>query len=210
MRRWYFGSHMSDCRKKLLVGAVLASSKIRGKGLDTLRYPHPWFDACEQVPWHVILRLGTLLDTPRFYNPFISPTAFSPYSVAPLYSQPVIEILLRIPLYILFRHGHERGLAREAFRQDVPEAILRRQWKDRAPGAFENLVRRNRAFMYDTLIGGALCREGLLDRDAMQSALSGNFSTSQFFVGELMNYLDLELWLRPFVDKPINPAGSLP
>jgi len=119
-----------------------------------------------------------------------------------------VELSLRIPVYILFHRGCERGLAREAFRHDVPYPILRRQWKDRAPGAFEDLVRRNRAFLYDTLLGGVLCREGLLDRTAIESALSGALSMRQFQVIELMNCLHLENWLRHFVGNSVRRLAA--
>jgi asparagine synthase (glutamine-hydrolysing) len=201
IRRRLFGSSMQDYRSKLLVGAVLADEKILGAPLSTTRYPHPWFADCDGVPWHVVNRLGNLLNTPELYNPFLAPDAFSPYVASPLYSQPVIELCLRIPVYNHFYNGYERGLARRAFRDDVPEPILRRRWKDRAPGAFEELVRRNRVFIRETILGGILCSKGLLDRDVMHNALSGEISTQRFFVGEIMNYLHLEIWLRHFASR---------
>jgi asparagine synthase (glutamine-hydrolysing) len=200
LRRSWFGSSMNDYRAKLLVGAALVSDNVRGAALRSPRYPHPWFEDCEQVPWHVIGRLGNLMGTPELYNPFLAPSAFSPYVAAPLYSQPVVELILRIPIYIHFYQGQERGLARAAFQQEVPLSILQRQWKDRAPGAFEALVRRNRAFLSETLSGGALCQERILDPVAIRDALSEDFSTRQFHAGEIMNYLHVENWVRHFLD----------
>jgi asparagine synthase (glutamine-hydrolysing) len=200
-RRSWFGSSMNDFRAHLLVGAALASGNVRGTALRSPQYPHPWFEACEHVPWHVIGRLGNLTGTPELYNPFLAASAFSPYVAAPLYAQPVVELILRIPLYVHFYQGHERGLARAAFQREVPLPILRRQWKDRAPGAFESLVRRNRAYLYETLSGGALCSARILDPVAIRDALSEDFSTRQFQAGELMNYLHLENWLRHFLDS---------
>jgi asparagine synthase (glutamine-hydrolysing) len=208
IHRRIFGSSMSDLREELLLGAALVSGTIRGAGLHSPRYPHPWFDSCPNVPWHVIKRLGNLMGTPELYNPFLAPAAFSPYVFAPLYSQPVVELSLRIPIYILFHRGRERGLAREAFQHDVPHPILRRQWKDRAPGAFEDLVRQNRAFLYDTLVGGVLCRERLLDRAAIENALSGTLSVRQFQVIELMHLLHLENWLQHFVGNSVRRLAA--
>jgi asparagine synthase (glutamine-hydrolysing) len=201
LRRYWFGSFMGDYRMKLLEGAALVSDNVRGAALSSSQYPHPWFEACEEVPWHVIGRLGNLTGVPELYNPFLATSAFSPYVAAPLYAQPVVELILRIPIYIHFYHGHERGLARAAFQQEVPPPILRRQWKDRAPGAFESLVRRNRAFLCETLLGGALCKERILDPNAVRDVLSRDFSTRQFQAAELMNYLHLENWLRHFPDR---------
>ena len=60
----------------------------------------------------------------------------------------------------------------------------------------DSLVSRNRAYLRDVLLGGILGNEGFLDRIAVENALSGRFSTQQVHVGELTNYLHLELWLR--------------
>jgi asparagine synthase (glutamine-hydrolysing) len=197
--RRLFGTSMTVYRDRFLRTCALVSRHVRGAGLQSAQYPHPWFDNCEDVPWHTIRRLGNLMQTPQLYNPFLPPASFSPYVAAPLYSQPVVELCLRIPIYIHFYRGHDRGLAREAFREDVPWQILRRQWKDRAPGAFENLVRRNRTFLREMLLGGILSSEGLLDQNALQDALNDGVSARPFFVGELLSHLDLELWLRHFV-----------
>jgi asparagine synthase (glutamine-hydrolysing) len=210
LRRSWFGSSMTDYRAKLLIGAALVSAGIRGAALRSSFYPHPWFESCEHVPWHVIGRLGNLTGTPELYNPFLAPGAFAPYVAAPLYSQPVVELILRIPIYIHFYQGHERGLARAAFQKEVPPAILRRQWKDRAPGAFEDLVRRNRVFLYETLLGGVLCKERILDSAAIRDALSEDFSTRQFQAAELMNYLHLENWLRHFSDGSAQGLDAWP
>ena len=208
LRRSWFGLSMNDHRAKLLVGAALAGENLREAALRSSQYPHPWFEACEHVPWHVIGRLGNLTGTPELYNPFLAASAFSPYVAAPLYAQPVVELILKIPIFVHFYQGHERGLARAAFQQEVPRPILRRQWKDRAPGAFEDLVRRNRAFLYETLLGGAMCRQRILDSAAIRDALGEDFSTRQFHAGEVMNYLHLENWLRHFSDGSVQQLAA--
>ena len=201
LHRRLVGYSMADSRDSLLIGATMANPAIRGQGLKSGAYPHPWFDRCLPVPWHVISRLGNLLGEPTFYDPFLAKEAVSPYVTAPLYSQPVVELSLRIPVHILFHNGQERGLARAAFAQCAPQSILRRQWKDRAPGVFEELVRHNRAFLYETLMGGVLRKEGFLDRAALEAALNGGLSTRQFHVIELMHHFHLENWLRNFTDN---------
>jgi len=197
-RRYFLGSSMYDYREKLLLGASLVSKNIRGTGLHSSGFPHPWFEECTHVPWHVINRLGNLIATPELYNPLLPQSAYAPYSAAPLYAQPVLEASLRIPVYMHFFDGMERSLARKAFQNDVPSAIIRRQWKDRAPGAFEELVQNNRSYLSEVLLDGALCREGVLDRPAVENALSGKLSAQQFFETELITYLHLENWLQHF------------
>jgi len=70
--------------------------------------------------WHV-----HQLSVPwEFYDPFGRPD--HPEQVAPLYSQPVIELCLRIPTYVLTAGGWDRAIARAAFCKDLPRGILNR------------------------------------------------------------------------------------
>ncbi len=208
IRRRLIGSRMGDYRDKLLIATALATSKTQGLGLGSGRYPHPWFMDCAEVPWHIINRLGNLIASPQFYDAFLPSTASSPFIASPLYAQPVTELCLRIPVFTHFHDGRERGLARQAFIEEVPAPILRRQWKDRAPRTFEELVFRNRSFIRETLLGGALCSHQLLDAAAVDTVLSGDFSTKQVFVGELMKHLNVEIWLRHFVENPVQKLAA--
>jgi len=207
-RRRMFGSSMRDYREKLLRGTALAADTTRGRRLNCDTFPHPWFKDHSEVPWHIINRLGNLIGPPDFYDPFVPPATSSPFVASPLYSQPVVELCLRIPVFVHFFAGRERGLARAAFRHEVPAQILRRQWKDRAPGVFEELVFRNRKFLRDMLLGGALCSHKLLDAGAIESVLSDDINTKPFFVNELMKHLILEIWVRHFVASPIQKLAA--
>jgi len=95
-----------------------------------------------------------------------------------------------------FDRGRSRGLARRAFVQEVPEPILRRQWKDRPLHYVAEVIHRNLDFIRSTLLDGMLVRERILDREAVELALSGSPSRSAAIGGEVMNHLDLELWIR--------------
>jgi len=151
------------------------------------------------VPWDVIHRVGNLVAPPEIYNPYEEPGAWAPYIAQPFYSQPMVELCLRIPAYIHFHEGRDRGLARAAFKTEIPEQIRRRQWKDQVPGGMETLVRLNRAYLRDVLLGGILCQEGFLNPSAVDTALSGKFSTMQYCIDEVVNYFHLESWLRNFM-----------
>lgn len=192
------GNAMKDNYEKLLTRPALAADPFKGVCLGFARHPHPWFSECEEVPWDVIHRVGNLLAPPEIYNPFAEPGDLAPYIAQPMYSQPMVELCLRIPAYIHFYEGRDRGLARAAFKTEIPEQIRRRQWKDQVPGGMETLVRLNRAYLREVLLEGTLCNEGFLDRTAVQNALSDRFSTTQFYVDEVINYLHLESWLRNF------------
>jgi len=203
LRRRIRGSTMTDFRDRLVNRQSLAARHLGNEGLRAKSFPHPWFDGYDDVPWHVIRRVGALILTPEFYDPMRAADMFAPLDIAPLYSQPVVELSLRIPLYVHFDQGIERGLARKAFVGDAPAPILQRLWKDRSPGAFEAHAHRNRDFIREMVLDGSLAKSGLIDRATVEAILAGDFSKGGYFVGELFALLDLELWIRHFVNHTV-------
>ena len=208
LRRKFRGSTMTDFRGRFLNQQSLTIQSLHSKGLSTKTFPHPWFSDYEDVPWHVIRRVGALIRTPEFYDPIRKSSVAAPLDIAPLYSQPVVELSLRIPLHIHFDQGVDRGLARKAFAGDVPMPILRRLWKDRSPGAFEAHAHANRGLLKEIVLNGSLAKSGLIDRVTIEAILEGDFSKGGYFVGELFALLDLELWIRHFTNVPIRRAAA--
>ena len=155
---------------------------------------HPWFGEDRPTSWAVLRRLGALMGPPDYYDGL--PPDDAPAMISPLYAQPVTEMLLRIPLYHLFEGGRDRGLARRAFRGDVPELILARQWKDRVPGFHDQLVFINRAFLREVFRDGVLVREGLLERTAIEEAFADRPSKSQVRAMEVIRHFNVEMWAR--------------
>jgi asparagine synthase (glutamine-hydrolysing) len=197
LRRWIRGSRMRDFEQPLGDWQSLAAEHVRARR-EARTFPHPWFDDYPDVPWPVIRRVGALILPTEFYDPTLSLDIETPLELAPLYSQPVTELSLRIPLYLHFDCGVERGLARRAFSQDVPAAILDRLWKDRAPGHIETVMLANRGLFRETLLGGAIAQAGLIDSATIAQMLDGRFSRGSYFVGQLFSLLDLEHWIRGF------------
>lgn len=194
LRRWLRGAGMEHQLKMLLPASRLLSEELRASCSSATSFPHPWLSHLHPIPWPLVRRLGALLAPPESYN--VSTGACAPEVVAPLYSQPATELFLRIPLDVHFQDGRERGLARSAFVRDVPQEILRRTWKDRAPGFLDELVQRHRKFLRELLLDGVLVHERLLDRGAVEEALADRISNSPVFPGELLRHLDVEIWAR--------------
>jgi asparagine synthase (glutamine-hydrolysing) len=194
LRRWLRGAGMEHQMRMMLPASRLLTKELLASYSSTTSFPHPWLSDLHPVPWPLVRRLGALLAPPESYN--IARDARAPEVLAPLYSQPAMELFLRIPLDVHFQDGRERGLARNAFAEDVPPEILRRTWKDRAPGFLDELVLRHRKFLTEMLLDGVLVHEGLLDRAAVENTLSDRISTSLAFPGELLRHLDVEVWAR--------------
>jgi asparagine synthase (glutamine-hydrolysing) len=194
-QRWLFGAKMREQLPALLMGSRLVSARLRDGFTIPASYPHPWFSQLRHVPWDVIRRVGILLTTPEFYN-VTDAARPEPEVVSPLYAQPAVELFLRIPINVHAAGGRDRGLARQAFAREVPEPILRREWKDRAPGFHSEMLVRNLDFIRELLLEGVLVREGLLDRAALEAALAPGPSKTEVLPVEIYRHLDVEIWAR--------------
>jgi asparagine synthase (glutamine-hydrolysing) len=158
--------------------------------------PHPWYATDPPSPWSLILRLGTLSQLSPLYAVAHGSEHGSPEYVLPYYSQPVVELSLRIPTYLCVLDGRDRAIARRAFVDDVPETILGRHWKDHPTGQFESMVLANLPKARELLLDGVLVREGLLDRKRVEENLKPDAVKSGMFVGELFDHFACEAWAR--------------
>lgn len=197
LQRWRDGASAAAISKEdLLSASKLVNPALVAAFTPSQQTVHPWFRSDEPIPGGIARRVGMLIASPQFYNAAPDARESAPEVVSPLYSQPALELLLRIPIHVHFEAGRDRGLARRAFEPDVPQAILQRRWKDRAPGFHDELVHRNRDFLREFFLDGVLVGEGLLNRTAIEQALSASPNKSQVFPGEILLHMGTELWAR--------------
>lgn len=184
----------------------LLSSSVRE---SVLRNPslHPWFDAIESVPPGVAEMIMSLVVPYRYYDPFSGPEESRAETVFPLYSQPVVELCLRIPTEVHNHHGRERGLARKAFSGSVPEQILTRHWKDRGPNFFQTVLQHNIGFAREFLLDGTLVQRHLLDRKVVEEDLAGVPTRGAGNISEILDCLLVEAWLSRWIAVPQQAAA---
>jgi asparagine synthase (glutamine-hydrolysing) len=197
LRRAVRGGRLTDLLGTLREGSTLLHPDLL-ISLPRHGYPHPWFAQQSRIRWPIVRRLGALLTSPHYYWADAAAQDDAPLIISPLYAQPVVELCLRIPLHVHFLGGRERGLARSAFATRLPPQVVQRQWKDRAPGYFERVMRANLGYLRERLLDGMLVREHLLDRAALERALTLAPSHHATLPGELLRHLDTELWARHF------------
>lgn len=118
----------------------------------------------------------------------------------PLLSQPLLEVVLRIPLHILLRNGRTRGLARRAFSDLVPPQILARELKGNTATYYADLFRRSLPFTKELLLDGILVREGVLSRSALIDALESDEPLAGANYFPMFACLACEVWARSWVD----------
>ena len=164
-------------------------------GVSASGHSHPWLDpAVALCPGKRIHSLGVTLSIPFYYNTYRRET-LAP-AVHPLAAQPVVELALRIPTYVLLANGISRGLARRAFHDLLPAEITRRTVKGTSAQYWQHVVQHNVPFLRRCLLEGELVRQNLLDRAKLERYLTPEQPFLTVPATRIMDYLACETWLR--------------
>jgi asparagine synthase (glutamine-hydrolysing) len=130
---------------------------------------HPWLDAPSGALPGKAAHVASILRVLSCLEP--SRSRFLPV-LNPLLSQPVVETCLAVPTWQWRAGGRDRALARRAFEQDLPEAVLRRRVKGGPGGFAAQLLDHFRPAIRERLLGGHLASHSILDLRALESALA--------------------------------------
>lgn len=114
----------------------------------------------------------------------------------PLMSQPIIELCLRIPTYLLVKGGRDRALARDAFRDIIPHEIYQRRDKGSTGQHAIELMRRSGKFLNEMLLDGVLVREGIVDRRSVESFSTNSTPIRPEHYFPLIACIACEVWLN--------------
>jgi asparagine synthase (glutamine-hydrolysing) len=128
-----------------------------------------------------------------FYDPL---GEAGPERIAPLFSQPLMELCLRIPTYVLTQGGWDRAVARRAFYDDLPVEVRNRRHKGGIEEHLRKTLEHNRGWLRELLLDGSLVREGIIDRAKLAEVLSGRATRIASGSGELLEYAGIEAWCR--------------
>lgn len=161
--------------------------------LDRRPLTHPWLDAPPGALPGKAAHIASLLRIQRHLDGTgqLGEVAV----VNPLMALPVIEACLAVPSWMWCHAGWNRSVAREAFRADLPRAIVERISKG-GPDAFgTRIVEHFRGAIRDRLLGGNLASGGIIDRAALERRLSDerpDWGTDRV---RLLELLEAEAWI---------------
>jgi asparagine synthase (glutamine-hydrolysing) len=181
---------------------TIVSQHVQRAARRNPRLLHPWFAnrSLRGVPPGVLWHVLSVSAAPAYYSSFQA----GPYPerTLPLVSQPLVELCLRIPTYVLIKNGMDRATARRAFAPDLPPEIVKRRNKGRIDQHVRNLLDANLGFVRDLLLNGRLVKEGLLDRRNLELYLSRDRSPADFQYAEILHeHLCIEAWLSRWLDN---------
>jgi asparagine synthase (glutamine-hydrolysing) len=155
---------------------------------------HPWLVGVEAAPPGKRLQIAALTALQLTLGRNRRSAAAD--MLHPLLSQPVMETCLSIPSWVLVRGGRDRGLAREAFAELLPPALVSR----RSKGSLTSLYSRRAAASLDVLrpylLDGVLADAGVLDRAAMEVALDPDHLIWRADGLQLISATAIEAWAR--------------
>ena len=163
-------------------------------------FEHPWLNPPNGTLPGKAAHIALLLHTQNHFEGLerseVAPT------ISPLTAQPVIETALRIPSWMWFHDGHNRWAARAAFADDLPRRVIYRRSKATPNSFVTDVFNANKLRITEMLMDGGLVRQGLLDRDAVWSALNSKLPRSELEYPRLMSFVDVEAWASAQTNQP--------
>jgi asparagine synthase (glutamine-hydrolysing) len=153
--------------------------------------------AAARLPAGKVAQLKALANS-QYYEFVFSSEEFANH-IDPFNSQPVWEFVLSTPTYVLLNNGVSRGLARMAFRDQLPEEIRRRQTKGTGTPFYQHVVRQNLGLLREHLLEGHLVRQGYVSRTRLEHCLLAPEPFLIFPASGLLLYLAAEIWLQAWI-----------
>lgn len=172
--------------------------------------PHPWLDATDDSnigdrEWVAALA-GTQCYPDGTARNRVRPVRF------PLLSQPVMEACLRVPTWMWVTYGRNRAIARDAFADKLPPAILNRKSKGSYVPFAGMLYARHRMHMLRFLEHGQLASQGLLDVPALRAFMRSDVPPRDVSFLRTFDLCMIENWVRHqgAGAPPLPPAALRP
>jgi asparagine synthase (glutamine-hydrolysing) len=134
--------------------------------------------------------------------------ATSPAIIAPLVSQPVVEFCLSVATWQWASGGVNRSLARKAFADHLPPQIIARTAKAGPDSFTAQLFVRNRSVLRSMLLDGVLASNGIIDRGAVEIALTDPALVQAQGHHRLLMLTEAEAWCRSILDRKAKQARS--
>lgn len=171
---------------RFLAAGHLASSAVAAD--------HPWLAPPAGVPLGTAAHVAMLLRVQNYLDPWAPGNNLS--IINPLLAQPVIEHCLSVPSWCWCDGGIDRAVARRAFADRLPAAVLARRWKGGPDSFIGALVEANRALITAMLLDGLLAERGIVDRSSIAAVLADPRPPSAGDALRLLALTDAEAWVR--------------
>lgn len=167
-----------------------AAARYVGKRNEFL---HPWLLRAGRVPLGKLVQMSLLALGRDTDDPYYSDG--DPENVAPLLSQPLIELCLRIETPVLAADGWDRLVARRAFEERVWKDVIWRRSKSYISEFFNHVVSFNSGIISDVLLDGELVKSQIVERARLEELLRNPFGRSAGHGLHVCTLFSIEAWL---------------
>jgi asparagine synthase (glutamine-hydrolysing) len=154
----------------------------------------PWATDPEDLPRGKQMQIRFLSEVANRHRP-IARLECAPQHHS-LLSQPLVELCLQIPTWLLLRGGRERGLAREAFTDRVPSKILRRRDKGSIVFHATETIRESEPFLRALLLDGVLANAGVIVPEQLEPYIVQGQPLREECLLPLLACIAAEVWVR--------------
>ncbi|MFT3722205.1 MAG: asparagine synthase-related protein [Hyphomonadaceae bacterium] len=120
--------------------------------------------------------------------------------VLPFLSQPLLDLALRTPTFILGQGGVDRSLERHAFADLIPQEVQRRTGKGVINHQLLTTLSNNLPFLKDLLLNGYAVGQGWISPSALERALSRERFAQGGRIETILNLVAAETWVRSWQD----------
>ena len=195
-RRWEAMKHpempisVACASRSLVTTETLERARLFKKQHDSFAS----FERSDDYALGKLWQIYSILQGGYFYDPLCPDGA--PPQIEPLLSQPILDVCLRTPSYVMLPGARDRALARRAFADILPSVIARRFSKGGIEEHSRAALHHNQAFVKEFLLDGRLASKGILDRVRLEEALCGASIKALNVSSELFHYLAVESWIR--------------
>ncbi|WP_196805704.1 asparagine synthase-related protein [Sphingobium indicum] len=163
-------------------------------GLEATNLSHEWMKTPPgELPGkaqHIAWILGVLNHIEGFERELSLPTLW------PLLTQPVVELCLSIPTWAWISDGQNRMIARQAFADLLPPAIINRRSKGSPDSFVIALFEARKTDIWHYLCGGWLADHGIIDADAVHARCTQAAVHRDMSCWEIFRLVDAESWAR--------------
>lgn len=160
---------------------------------------HPWLDAPGSALPGKAAHIATLV---RAQLTLESDRSQMLPVVNPLLSQPIMEACIAIPSWRWREGGRDRAMARTAFADRLPSAIVERRVKGTPDPFCGEIVQRKRDELRARLLDGQLAYHRILDSGAIEETLRPGRPTTGEENVRLLELANVEAWLGARSSRP--------
>ncbi len=178
--------------------ADLALRRRRPKPVPSAR-AHPWLEGIEHLPPAKAAQVRRFVNAQLFWGDCSRARAAT--LLHPLLTQPVVEHCLAIPADILTQGPRDRGLARIAFGDRLPSAVIDRRDKGDLSSFYGHVVRGSARNLRELLLNGLLAEHGLLDPEDVDAGLDETRLIRDPAGNRFLIFAVLEVWACRWTER---------